>query len=884
VTPRLRPSFLVLGAWLALPVAAVGQSADSPPRKQAVAVMVPPGSVRIDGRMNEEIWTRAPAITDFVQSEPEEGAPPTDAMEVRFLYDDDALFVGARMHTRNPAGIQAPMSRRDEGTGQAEHIFVSLDTYLDRRTAYTFGVTAAGVRFDHYHPNDNRGRPDREFDPVWEARTTIDGEGWVAEMRIPFHQLRFTAGDAQVWGLNVYRRVPSRNEEVYWSLVRRTERVWASRFGELRGIAGTRPTKRIEILPYVASSSTMTGSPAADNPFDDGRTLDGRVGGDLKMGLGPNLTLEATINPDFGQVEADPAEVNLTAFETFFDERRPFFVEGSRLLGAGGSTQPWEQGGAAYFYSRRIGARPVGAASGDFVDYPATSTILGAGKLSGRLASGTSVALLSAVTTEEFARTFDRRLALTDRQRVAPWTVFGVGRIQQEFGPAGSTAAFMLTTSHRDVGRGDPLAALATRDALTASGDALLRFREGEYELGMNIGFSRVSGDAPAIGRLQRASARYFQRPDAGHVEFDPSRASMAGMKGGVSAERTSGRHWLWRTETEIVSPEFEINDIGRLSTADSIVASGEIEYRETQPGRRFRNYSIAVEHEREWDFGGLLHAASIESEADVTWPNFWSTAFNVGVDLPAQDGRLTRGGPRMGTPAGWSVGTRVSNSFAANNRIFFRSEYRENEDGGLAFETNLGLTLRPTARWQLSLQPSFERRIDDQQYVAAIDGGPLATFGRRYVFAYVDRTTISSEIRLNYAFKPDVTLEFYGEPFAASGRYYDIGELVAAGARARRVYGVDGVRRQADSLLVVDGASQFALRNRDFNVLSFRSNLVLRWEWRPGSLLYVVWQQDRSESEVIGSRIGLRDVFGSFGAAGSNVLAIKTTFWLGVR
>ncbi len=882
--PRIQISRACLGLLLAVPAPVTAQSPD-PPQKQAVAMPVPPGSVRIDGRLNEEIWTVAPAIRDFIQSEPDEGAPPTDAMEVRFVYDDDALFVGARMHSRSPAEIQAPMSRRDEGTGQAEHIFVSLDTYLDRRTAYTFGVTAAGVRFDHYHPNDNRGRPDREFDPVWEARVSIDTDGWVAEMRIPFHQLRFTAGETQVWGLNIYRSVPSRNEEVYWSLVRRTERVWASRFGELRGIAGTRPTKRIEVLPYVASSSTMTGSPAAGNPFDDGRTLDGRVGGDLKMGLGPNITLEATINPDFGQVEADPAEVNLTAFETFFDERRPFFVEGSRLLGAGDRRQPWEPGGTAYFYSRRIGARPVGAASGDFVEYPATSTILGAGKISGRLSSGTSVAILSAVTTDEFARTFDRRLALLQRQRVAPWTTYGVGRVQQEFGPAGSTAGVMVTTTHRDVGSGEPLASLATRNAVTASGDSLLRFKGGEYELGMHVGFSRVAGDAPAIGRLQRSSARYFQRPDADHVEFDPSRTSMTGITGGLSAERTSGRHWLWRVETEVVSPEFEVNDLGRLSTADSVVALGQLEYRETQPGRLFRNYSINVEQEREWDFGGLLQAASIDTEADVTWHNFWSTAFTVGVDLPAQDASLTRGGPRMGTPRGWSASTRISNSFAASTRIFARGEYRENEDGGSAFQANVALTVRPTDRWQLTFQPNFDRRVDDQQYVTAVDSGPLETFGRRYIFAYVDRSTISTEIRLNYVFKPDVTLEFYGEPFASSGRYYDVGELIAAGTRTRRVYGVDMLQYQpGGSFVVADGASRFTLRNRDFNVLSFRSNLVLRWEWRPGSLLYFVWQQDRSESEARGNRIGVRDVFGSFGAAGNNVLALKTTFWLGVR
>ena len=271
---------------------------------------MPTASVRVDGRLDDEGWRLAPPVTDFVQAEPVEGAVPTDPMEVRFLYDEDALFVGARLFTRTPSEIQAPMSRRDEGTEQAEHVFVSIDPYHDRRTAYTFGVTAAGVRLDHYHADDNRSNTDRGFDPVWDARVGVDEDGWVAELRIPFNQLRFTDTDAQVWGLNIYRLVPARNEEVYWSLLPRTERVWASRFGELHGILGIRPTTRIELLPYVAGASTPTGLRDRANPFDDGRNLVGRAGVDMKIGLGPNLTLDATINPDFGQIEADPAEVN----------------------------------------------------------------------------------------------------------------------------------------------------------------------------------------------------------------------------------------------------------------------------------------------------------------------------------------------------------------------------------------------------------------------------------------------------------------------------------------------------------------------------------------------------------------------------------------------
>jgi hypothetical protein len=328
------------------------QDVSTDPRKQARVTRLGDASIRLDGLMDEEAWMLATPITDFIQAEPMEGAPPTDAMEVRFLYDDSALWIGARMHNAGGTPIQAPVSRRDD-TGQAEYLQIELDSYLDRRTAYMFGVTASGVRMDHYHSSDNENSSDSGFDPVWEANTRIDERGWTAELWLPFSQLRFNDLERQVWGLNIKRYRPDLNEEDYWVLIRRTERGWSSRFGDLQGIDGIRPTRRLEVLPYVAASSRLTGNRDLANPFDNGVNMRQRVGVDLKLGVGPNLTLEATVNPDFGQVEADPAEVNLTAVETFFSERRPFFVEGSQLL----------QGPInSYFYSRRIGARPAGPA------------------------------------------------------------------------------------------------------------------------------------------------------------------------------------------------------------------------------------------------------------------------------------------------------------------------------------------------------------------------------------------------------------------------------------------------------------------------------------------------------------------------------------------
>ena len=381
-------------------VSAAGLHAEEPAidgRKQARAARIAGGPIRLDGRLDEEAWQQAAPISEFLQAEPVEGAPPTDAMEVRFLFDDSALWVGARMRSGPGVAVQAPMSRRDDGS-QAEYLQIELDTYLDRRTAYMFGVTASGVRLDHYHPSDNEDDTDAQFDPVWEARTHVDAAGWTAELWVPFSQLRFNDQRQRVWGLNVKRWRPQLNEENYWVVVGRTERGWSSRFGELRGIDGVPQTTRLEVMPYVSASSRTSGNRDLANPFDDGLTLGGRVGADMKVGLGSNLTLEATINPDFGQIEADPAEVNLTVFETIFDERRPFFIEGNSVLEAGTSN---------FYYSRRIGARPTGPATGQFVDYPSTNTILGAAKLTGRTGAGTSLGVLGAVTGGELANTFD---------------------------------------------------------------------------------------------------------------------------------------------------------------------------------------------------------------------------------------------------------------------------------------------------------------------------------------------------------------------------------------------------------------------------------------------------------------------------------------------
>ncbi|CAA9358280.1 MAG: hypothetical protein AVDCRST_MAG89-3575 [uncultured Gemmatimonadetes bacterium] len=852
-------------------------------RKQAQAVRIAGRAPAVDGKLDDEAWSAAPALTGLVQKLPAEGAPASEATEVRFAYDDDALYIGARMFSRDPAAIQAPVSRRDNGE-QAERLLVSLDTYLDRRTAYTFGVTASGVRLDWFHPSDSEGA-DASFEPVWMARTRRDSLGWTAEMRIPFSQLRFSRADVQTWGVNVSRRIPSANEDQYWAMVPARETGWASRFGDLGGLAGIRQTRRVELTPYVASGADFTSNPGAGNPFDDGSEASVRVGGDLKMGLGPNLTLGATINPDFGQVELDPAEVNLSAFETFFGERRPFFTEGSQLLSAGN-----------YFYSRRIGAPPRSAAvfgladrlvgEYTYLDVPPTSTILGAAKLTGRLPSRTSIGVLAAVTDQERVRTFDVDADGFDAFVASPRTATGVARVQQELGRSGSTAGLVLTGVHRDVDAGEPLAAYMNRQAFSGGVDWNLRFRNGEYVVSGDVGASYVDGDSLAILRVQRAPVRYYQRPDATHVELDPSRTSLSGVRASLGLSRNSGTHWLWYVDGEARTPGFELNDAGAMGHTDRAEVNAGLTYRETRPRGPFRSYSVTVGNENAWNLGGTRTWGAVTTSASATLNNFWRGSFTGWVDLPAQSASATRGGPLMGTGHAWMTIFGLGNAASAKTRLRAQVERGGSEQGQEWLRLFTGVSIRPAPQWQLSLEPNYQRWTDPRQFVGTRPGGPQSTFGTRYVFAHIDRSELVARMRASYLFTPDLSLELYAEPYAASGRYHTFGELPAARSRGLRVYGRDGGTIQAtdEGYAVTDGTASFTLPDDDFNVLSFRSNTVMRWEWRPGSTLFLVWQQNRYAEAPGGRPVGVGDLGDTFRADGDNYLALKMTYWIPLR
>ena len=862
---------------LCLVASVVLQASEAPPAKQIRAVRLQRTSITVDGRLDDPAWAQAAWITDFVQKRPHEGAAPSDSMRIAIFYDDDAIYVGARMFSRDPSKIQAPLSRRDN-TFQAERMWVSFDSYHDRRTAYSFGISASGVRADWYHASDNENDANFGFDPVWEAKANIDALGWTAEMRIPFSQLRFTTQTVQVWGFNANRWNPATSEDDYWIPVPTDRTGWSSFMGQLVGLEGIKPTRRLELMPYGAADTRFQGGVAAADPFNGGANLGGRAGADVKMGLGPNITLDGTVNPDFGQVEADPAVVNLSAFEVFFDEKRPFFTEGSQLL---------RGNGPSYFYSRRIGARPGCNASGDFVDCPQNATILGAAKVTGRLATGMSLGALTAVTGREWARTYDTTTQTFGRTVVASPAGYGVVRLQQEFGASKSVVGVTLTTVQRDLD--SILAPNYTRHAYTGGADWVLRWDRGAYELRGYAGFTHLRGDASDLNRVQRSPVHYFQRPDARYLTYDSTRTTFTGSVADIWFRKTKG-NLLFDLEYGWESPAYDPNDAGRLGNADGRTGFAGMIYRQTKPRAWFQNYAASLSAFTEYDFGGDRQVLFSELYGEVQLKNFWNLSSYIDYQPGSFDHSATRGGPEMATASSWNWVVRLASKFGAKNSWVGRVYYGEDELGGETYRLSGEVSIRPSTRFQFTATPNYLRAIDPRQYVTTFTGGgPVATYGSRYVFAQIDQSTFLMQLRANYTIGPDLTLELYGEPFAASGRYYGLGELAAPRTFNLRRYGTSGTtiaRNGAGDYTITDngGADTLQIPNPDFNILSFRSNAVLRWEWRKGSTLYLVWAQNRFGYQPTARLVGFGDLADSFGAQGDNFFALKVSYWIPVN
>jgi hypothetical protein len=861
--------------------------------------------IEIDGVLDEAQWADARVFTGFTQREPVEGGPAEHDTEVRLLFGEDAIWVAARMWDPDPASIDRRLARRDSH-GTYDQFSMHLDPNLDGLTGYSFRVSAANVQGDTYFYNDDQ--MDGAWDAVWSSAVAVDEHGWTAEMRIPLSQIRYEATpEPQTWGVNFQRFRVATNERSYYSLVSRLRQGMVSQMARLENVSVSRPSRRLELRPYVVSSFENGPADPAD-PFFDGSAVGGRVGVDLSYGLGSAFTLNATVNPDFGQVEADPAVINLSAFETFFPEQRPFFVEDARVFDFGLSG-----GSNALFYSRRIGRQPQGSApdGANFTDVPSNATILGAAKLAGRTSGGMSLGALAAVTGNEFGRgEFDG--AVQSDFLMEPRTQYGVFSVGQDFNEGQTQIRGLTSLVFRE------LPESGSFDWLPSSAyNGGLRFEhqwsDRTWALWAFLAGSHVRGTEEAMERIQRSSTHYLQRPDATRFSVDPTATSLSGRDWRLQFEKRNGAHWTGAVWVAEVSKAFEVGDVGFSNNAERLDGGFRIGYREITPGSVLRSYNISVNSFHNWSHEALDDAWSVSSWHDARtsgnyslnlngdFLNYWGARANLRYNPQQMSRGATRGGPVMVSPAStnWSINvdTDRRKAFSLGMNL---EQSRDQVGRGGSTQVRADFQLRPSDNLALSFNPGWETSKAGDQYVTATSVLPYEpTYGTRYVFADLDRNTFSMETRVDWTFSPRLSLQLFAQPLLSSGDYVQYKQL-----RSSRSYDFDAFtpgRADATGEEVLcstaicqvgetqyvdfdgDGVVDDSFSDGDFNVRSLVGNAVLRWEYRPGSTIFFVWQRNQVGSSSVGDFDFDRDLGALFGAPAENRFIVKVNYWLGL-
>ncbi len=861
---------------------AAGEAAAASDRVAVAARRTQP--VVVDGRLDEAAWSSAPAHGDFWQREPKEGAAPSQRTEFRVLYDDQAIYVGLRADDDDRPAIRALLHRRDQES-VSDWVGVMLDSYHDRRTAFGFGVNAAGVQRDVLLYNDTQ--EDVSWDAVWSSATSIDATGWTAELRIPLGQLRFSGRADQEWGLQVMRFVGRDGEQSLWSPSPRNAPGFVSNFGRLDGLAGLAPSRRLEVLPYVSGGLGRRSDAAAD-PFHGAADPLGNVGLDARYGLGPAVTLTATVNPDFGQVEADPSQVNLTANETYFAEKRPFFLEGTEIFQVNIGQGDGPDGRDTLFYSRRIGAPPHAELDGAYVDAPTGTTIYGAAKVAGKTAGGWSFGLLEALTGEESAIADDGAGART-RGVVEPLTNYALATVRRDLRDGKTTAAAALTHVAR------ALDGTGLEDALhdqAVTGGTTFEHRWGRddgWSLTARLLGTWVQGSPAAIADTQTAILHLYQRPDADHVELDPTRTSLAGWGGVFSVGGRLGTHVRVAGGGDVRSPGFEANDLGFHNGADFAIPWLWAQYRDDEAGALISTWNANASV---WGYSPsapALFGYGGDGNINATFANFWNLGASASVEKSMIDAQALRGGRSLRVEP--SVSTRLSVNSDGRKAVSFEASgdlRRQPGTDSVTAGISGGVTVQARSNVELFIGPSYQQRIDDAQFVdALIDDVGSAHF----VFARITQETLGLTLRGSWTFTPDLSLQVYAQPFMAAGSYARLKQTRDTHAarwedRFER-YGSTELRRGPDDVYLVDedgdGAAEYGFDVPDFTVRELRSNLVLRWQYRPGSTLFFIWSHGRSDQTVDGDlRLG-RDVDALVGAAGEHVVMLKASYWFGL-
>jgi hypothetical protein len=820
----------------------------------------------IDGRLTDKVWEKVKWSGNFTQREPYEGKKPSQETAFKILYDDKNLYVAIRAFDKEPGKIERRLSRRDYFAG--DWVEINIDSYFDHRTAFSFTVNAAGVKGDEAVSN-NGERWDPDWNPIWYVKTKNDEQGWTAEMKIPLSQLRYGSKAKQIWGIQFNRRLFRKEERSCWQFIPQDAPGWVHLFGELHGIEGIKSQRPMELYPYVVGKHQRFAKEEG-NPFATG-VLSSLSGGlDGKIGVTSDLTLDFTINPDFGQVEADPSEVNLTAFETFFVEKRPFFIEGKNILNfqvtSGNGNFSWDN----LFYSRRVGRPPQyqpDSGDNEYVDIPESTNIIGAFKLTGKTKKGLSLAALESLTAKENAAI--DYLGQRRAQTVEPLTNYFALRLQQDYRNGDTRIGGMFTAVNRNID--DPALDFLHRSAYTGGIDIYHTWKEKTYYLSINTIFSHVRGSKQALLETQQSSRRYYQRPDADYISLDPDRTSLSGHGGTVAFGKDGTGHFKYSAGVTWRSPGLELNDVGYLRSADKIMQWIWVGYRLWKPNAVFRNFNLNFNQYQGWDFGATKLFNGGNLGGYTQFKNYWGVGFGIEGELEGISNSELRGGPALSVAGGWSNWVEINSD--SRKKILFNfvgSNYWGTNQSLRVKSYSGGITFHPSNALSIALSPSITWNKQRLQYVDTL----VFHDEPRYIFAAINQKTVALTIRLDLSLTPDLTLQFYGQPFISAGKFTEFKRITSP--RAERF--LDRFHVYSDSELGydpgtnllrfdedADGNIDYSLEHPNFNFLQFRSNLVLRWEYKPGSIIYLVWSQGRTGDDISGDFSfgrGMRDLF----------------------
>ncbi len=836
------------------------------------------GSIAIDGHLDEPDWATAPKQTGFTQRFPQDGAKPQFETTFAILYDDDAVYIGVWADDPEPEHIKRLLTRRDVDS-PGDWVAVGIDSYHDRRTAYVFMLNAAGVQRDQL-VFDDQGSDD-SWDAVWISDVAVTDRGWTAEFRIPLSQLRFSGAEIQQWGFQVLRIIGRSQEQSTWSPWPRTGPQIVSKFGVVEGIDHLRRQRRLELLPYVTAGVDVEPIDAGD-PVNDRVSSRANAGVDIKYGLGPAFTLSATINPDFGQVEADPSQVNLGPTELFFAEKRPFFLEGMDLfrLPIGNSDGSVE--GA--FYSRRIGAVPPAPdMTYEYLKTPVATTIYGAAKLTGKTESGWSVGALEAVTGQEKTEVVDDAGNVTDPV-IAPLTSYTVARVKRDLRDGKTSIGMSATAVERSLD-GTPLVATLHDQAYSGGAQLSHHWDDNAWALELRTVGSWVHGSPDAIATTQTDNVHLFQRPDATDVSLDPMRTALSGFGATWQfGQLGATKHWRYGFGGDLRSPGLELNDVGFQVSSDRTIPFLWGQYHEEVPSEHVMNWQINSDVYEVSNFEPTILTYGLEANASAQLSNYWSvnTYWNLARNL--WDPVALRGGPAL----------RVNPTIQGNASI--ASDYRKPVSLSFSFRAardwiadmtlagvDIGATIQARSNIDLYIGPSYTQRIDPMQYVAEADD---TAGNHHYVLGTIQQSTASLTVRANWTFSPHLSLQVYAQPFVSTGKYSDLKDVddPHADAFADRFHVLQGndYTIMGDTVYASYRGS-YSFAKPDFDVRQLRSTVVLRWEYRPGSILFAIWSHGQTSTLDDGrSQLGT-DLAGLLRASEQNIVMLKINYWIGL-